>query len=98
LSHQLSGNGTLILTASAVRFGDFDSPLTTDGYIRHCVSGDVIGYRFENYTTVVLDSDNVSHRYDKLKDRKNFFKTVFDKRLWIGGQIDAYYSGLQASG
>jgi hypothetical protein len=70
--------------------------LRSDGFIRNCISGNIIG-------KVPLHVKTVPVRLQKLKvvesapARQRSFKKVFDTRAW-GHSWDAQYRGLNASG
>ena len=70
--------------------------VSSDGYVRNCVTGDVIGHRPKLMSTERLEVTTNDSPEDA-KSRVDSFQSVFDKRAW-GANADPAYKGLQASG
>ena len=70
--------------------------VSSGGYVRNCVTGDVIGHRPKLMRTEPLQVTTNDSPEDA-KSRVDSFQSVFDKRAW-GANADPAYKGLQASG
>ena len=70
--------------------------ISSDGHVRNCLTGDVIGQEPKLMSTGPLEVRTGDVPEDT-KRRTDSFQKVFDKRAW-GNKHDRAYKGLQASG